>query len=56
MDDSFFVGPIANNAEVKNLGLFITTISFFIFFLSAFIVEVFLLIILRAIFRNDTLE
>ncbi|EHT1617184.1 O5 family O-antigen polymerase, partial [Escherichia coli] len=41
MDDSFFVGPIANNAEVKNLGLFITTISFFIFFLSAFIVEVF---------------
>lgn len=37
MDDSFFVEPIANNAEVKNLGLFITTISFFIFFLSAFI-------------------
>ncbi|MCR1303973.1 MULTISPECIES: O-antigen polymerase, partial [unclassified Enterobacter] len=40
MDDSFFIEPIANNAEAKNLGLFITTISFFIFFLSAFVVEV----------------
>ncbi|HHA1915563.1 TPA: oligosaccharide repeat unit polymerase [Enterobacter asburiae] len=40
MDDSFFIEPIANNAEAKSLGLFITTISFFIFFLSAFVVEV----------------
>lgn len=40
MDDSFFIEPIANNTEAKSLGLFITTISFFIFFLSAFIAEV----------------
>ncbi|EBP6822064.1 oligosaccharide repeat unit polymerase, partial [Salmonella enterica subsp. enterica] len=41
MDNSFFVEPIANNTKAKNLGLFITTISFFIFFLAAFIVEIF---------------
>lgn len=41
MDGSFFIEPIANNADAKNLGLFITTISFFTFFLSAFVVEVF---------------
>lgn len=39
MDDSFFIEPIANNKEAKSLGLYITTISFFIFFLSAFMVE-----------------
>ncbi|WP_395279302.1 O-antigen polymerase [Enterobacter asburiae] len=40
MDGSFFVEPIANNFEAKSLGLFISTFSFFIFFLSAFIMEV----------------
>ncbi|MCU6305808.1 O-antigen polymerase [Enterobacter quasiroggenkampii] len=40
MDSSFFIEPIANKTDAKTLGLFITTISFFIFFLSAFIVEV----------------
>lgn len=36
-----FVEPIANNTKAKNLGLFITTISFFYIFLAAFIVEIF---------------
>ncbi len=41
MDDSFFIEPIANNVEAKSLGILITTLSFLIFFVSAFIIEVF---------------
>lgn len=41
MDDSFFVAPIADKADAKELGLSITCLSFFLFFLFSWLTEVF---------------
>lgn len=41
MDDTFFIAPIANNIQAKQNGLFITCISFFLFFTFSWLTEVF---------------
>lgn len=40
VDNTFFVLPIATNIQAKEIGLYITTLSFTLFFWSIFIIEI----------------
>ncbi|WP_336817985.1 O-antigen polymerase [Cedecea sp. MMO-103] len=47
MDNTFFVEPISNKHDVKVMGLFITTLTFFLFFYACWFTEVFIGILSR---------